>query len=330
MDIYNKKNVVFAGGGIYGYKMVGSLCAIQNYADEMGFPNFFQDKIVSATGTSIGAILALLTICGIPPRKMMEEIHKYDRQSVFTKSDPLKFFEWKGLNCHEYLKKFTSQFFTRKFNRSNFTFQELYSLTGKRLVICVYNVSKKRIEYMDHRSAAHLNVDIALKMSTAVPFIFTPVSHDDCFYVDGGMKCNFPIDVYNDKSSVIGFQLINGTKSKDYFSLLYDAIWNEDNVSNESDALIIDIHKTDKLPFYAFWIKETECQELFLQGLEAAYETIEAGFWRKMKIVHFAVLVYLYGVERRHIQNETSFQKICKIHKAISDLGRIYSQENFF
>ena len=39
----------------------------------------------------------------------------------------------------------------------------------------------------------------AIRMSMSVPFVFEPVMHDGCYYVDGGTIDNYPIKVFDGK-----------------------------------------------------------------------------------------------------------------------------------
>jgi NTE family protein len=84
-----------------------------------------------------------------------------------------------------------------KFHRKDIDFLELGKLTGKNLVICVANVSKGISEYLNIDTTPNTSVITALRMSISLPFIFTPVFYNDCYYVDGGIYESFPLSYIN-------------------------------------------------------------------------------------------------------------------------------------
>jgi predicted acylesterase/phospholipase RssA len=76
------------------------------------------------------------------------------------------------------------------------TLKDLYEYTTVNFVLKTTNISKYRIEYINHISHPDLSVIDAIKMTTCVPLLFQPIKYNDDLYVDGGLCGNYPIE-YN-------------------------------------------------------------------------------------------------------------------------------------
>ena len=104
-------------------------------------------------------------------------------------------------------------FLKEKLNRSDVTFTELYNLTNKKIQICVTNFTKSQGEIFSLENTPNVSVILAIRMSIAVPFFFTPVEYNNCIYVDGGLTNNFPIHNCN-KETTLGLVIINNTENQ--------------------------------------------------------------------------------------------------------------------
>jgi NTE family protein len=115
-----------------------------------------------------------------------------------------------GNNLSNFLKKALKEFGLTE----NITLEELYKLTGKRLVLVSCSLSYRKAAYFDYRSAPDLKVVDAVRASMAIPFIFKPVKYNNDFFVDGGAVNNFPINYFDEslageniKPATLGFIL---------------------------------------------------------------------------------------------------------------------------
>lgn len=71
------------------------------------------------------------------------------------------------------------------------TFEELYDRTDKRLVVVATSVGTGRAVYFDRHTHPHMSVNVAIKMSCSVPFMYDCVRHDGDMFVDGGVTDHF-------------------------------------------------------------------------------------------------------------------------------------------
>ena len=91
---------------------------------------------------------------------------------------------------------------------------ELFELTKKTFIVTSVNINKHSVVYFSHTSHPHMSVVKSIRMSISIPFLFTPVEHEGCLYVDGGCIDNFPLRLFSkNKDELIGIYLLNSTNA---------------------------------------------------------------------------------------------------------------------
>lgn len=86
------------------------------------------------------------------------------------------------------------------------TFRDLYNITGKTYMCTGTDLNYLSAYYFSHDLSPDVCVYQATTISLCVPFFFKPVFLDDCFWVDGGVVQNLPIDMtkrYIDKDEIL-------------------------------------------------------------------------------------------------------------------------------
>tara|TARA_B100000575_G_C22945745_1_gene547180 strand:- start:312 stop:800 length:489 start_codon:yes stop_codon:yes gene_type:complete len=100
--------------------------------------------------------------------------------------------------------------------------KELYEHTKINLVLKTTNITKYRIEYINHESDPELSMIDAIRMSSSIPLIFKPITYKNQLYVDGGLCGNYPIE-YNKTLKSKNFLGIN-IKVKDKVEKVTDIL----------------------------------------------------------------------------------------------------------
>jgi len=186
------ENLVFAGGGLKGLIHIGFLQVLE----EKGI----LDSCKRFCGASIGAFFALLLCIGI---------HVNDIEKLFLCIDPknivsynpenlVKLFDTLGCESTESVEKIIRIILEKKTNNPRITFKELYELTDKEVCFSVTNISKRCGEYFNYKTTPDLEVAEACIISMCIPFLFEPKKYKDCYYLDGGIASNFPIEYFKD------------------------------------------------------------------------------------------------------------------------------------
>ena len=127
--------------------------------------------------------------------------------------DSINLFENYGIQDGERLKLLFIKFLESKINKKDITFDELYKLTNKKIIIIGTNLTTGKEKVFSVDETPEVSVILALRISTSVPVIFTPVLFNDELYLDGGLVNNFPIN-HCPKKSTIGFYIKNSCNNK--------------------------------------------------------------------------------------------------------------------
>lgn len=189
--------VVISGGGIKGISSLGAL----HYEYEKG--KYDPDHTKIYAGTSIGAVISLLLVCGYKPMEIFTELYKmenfFDVGSFYSIWDAFKHM---GLMS---ISSFTNKIETLVKSKMGDipTLLELKKRTGKTLVVTGANITKTKCEYYTHKTRPRLGCVDAVKMSSNLPLIFQRIKYDDCYIADGGMIDNFPLKYIDDKKMKI-------------------------------------------------------------------------------------------------------------------------------
>ena len=150
---------------------------------------------------------------------------------------------------HIYIKKLLKE----KYNKENLSLLSLYKKTNIHIIVKVSNITKKKIEYIDHINNPKINIFKLIQMTTAMPIIFQPVKYKNDIYIDGGLCGNLPIEI-NDSVDYLSIDILGGNDENinnifDYLSKLYwmytpDTIMRKYDIKNiklNLDELNIDL-----------------------------------------------------------------------------------------
>ena len=188
--------ICMSGGGIMGLSFLGAIECLEN--------NLYIDinKINNWVGTSAGSILSFLLTLGYTVQELKEFIFKFN----FDKINPepsidnliLKF----GIDDGSKIVLVLTEFLKEKHNITDITFKDHYILTNKKLTIIGTNITKGSEILFNYEITPTMSVITAIRISSSIPFIFTPVLYESEYYIDGAFVNNFPIKYCNPKTTL--------------------------------------------------------------------------------------------------------------------------------
>jgi NTE family protein len=178
--------LVISGGSTKGLSALGTL--------QYCYDNNILEDIKNYMGTSSGSATAYLLSIGWVPKDIIAYLCTHDVLSI--KIDSLSLVNIINSNNggldYSLIEKHLEAMTIDKIG-SYVTFKDIKEKFGKNLVIPVYNWTKKQGEYLSYETTPDMPCLIAVRMSCALPFIFTPVKYMNSYYIDGGIFDNFPI-----------------------------------------------------------------------------------------------------------------------------------------
>lgn len=211
-EITNKekiiKNLAFSGGSSKGFSYIGVIKAFEEYG--------IIDTVEDITGSSIGALFAFLIIL---------KFHSSDLINIFIEMDlnwlhninsdsVLILINKYGLDNGHNVEKFIANFLEVRFPNKNpfeITFLDLWNFNPIKLSITGTRIYNNIIEpeLFNHILTPKMSVIKALRITMAIPPLFTPIDNETCHLADGGIYNNYPIDMYaNNMEHTLGILCI--------------------------------------------------------------------------------------------------------------------------
>ena len=184
------KHLVLSGGGVIGLVEYGALKYLSNRKI------IDHKNIESIYATSIGSFIAFIYILNLEWSWIDDFLIKRPWEKLFTFSyiDYINLFYNKGLVDKNVVIKAIKPLFLAKNIPINITLLEFYNLTKIELNIftCNLNIFKKvKLNYINNPNLELLD---AIYISSTVPVLFSPLYIDNCYYLDGGIFINCPIN----------------------------------------------------------------------------------------------------------------------------------------
>jgi predicted acylesterase/phospholipase RssA len=207
--------IVLSGGGTKGLYTLGTL----HYYYEK--KKYNHSEVETYIGTSVGSAISLLLVCGYLPMEIFK--HLYLMESFFdVRPDDISFldviknvFKNMGLLPIDSLIEKIEKMIKAKLGEVP-TLERLYEITKKELVCVATNVTKRKVDYFNHKDHPKLKCTDAVKMSCNIPLMFQKIKYNNCYYVDGAMLNNFAVDYVDKKTNkILGIYLPNNDLPSD-------------------------------------------------------------------------------------------------------------------
>jgi predicted acylesterase/phospholipase RssA len=192
--------ICFSGGGIQGFSFIGVLKKLI----ECNKLNL--DKINMYVGASIGSMLCFFFILEFSIKELEDFIINFNFSKLDSEINCINFLEKFGINDGEKIKLLFIKCLELKLNVKDITFIELFNKTKKKLLIVGTNLSKGVEELFSVDTTPNMSVITAIRISSSVPIIFTPITYNNSLYVDGALVNNFPIN-YCPKDKTLGIYI---------------------------------------------------------------------------------------------------------------------------
>lgn len=209
---YNYKNLVLEGGGIRGLAYAGAIKVLEE-------KNILKN-IENVAGTSAGAISALMIALNYSSEEIDSILYSLkiqrfnDGKNIFSKIRRVK--KEYGIFKGDSFEKWISTLLQNKTRHSDLTFSQLHRLhitnPDFRDVFCVgTNVGKQKLQIFSWQYTPDMQIKTAIHISMCIPVYFKPVAVDSNWkevsikktkstydlYVDGGMLCNYPVNIFD-------------------------------------------------------------------------------------------------------------------------------------
>ena len=200
-EINVKKILVLSGGGIKGLALIGCLKALE----KLGILN----GITTLAGTSVGALIISLYIIGYSPDELYVFVKKFNFGSL-RNIKLFNLFTSLGIDDGCKMQLMIEKMITAKGLNKDITLKELHEITQKTIIMTTVCLNTCKAEYLSHKTHPTLSLAVAIRMSTCIPWFYSPIEYQGLLYTDGGCIDNYPIHLFkNKKEKVIGVYLVD-------------------------------------------------------------------------------------------------------------------------
>jgi len=195
------KSLVLSGGGIKGIALIGALKCLEEHNVLCNITKF--------VGASIGGIIACLHCIGYTPDELIKFVELFDLKNLKS-FKPSDFFTKFGLDDGSRLTFVLEKMIESKNLSKHITFGELYQITKKHLIITTVCLNDEQAYYLSHITHPKMPIITGMRMTSALPLWFIPISHNGKLYVDGGCIDNYPIQLFEKElHTTLGIYLAN-------------------------------------------------------------------------------------------------------------------------
>ncbi len=155
------------------------------------------DSIENLYGTSAGALLLVV----LAAKASWEEFIKYIKNKPWgkyweesTTRGLLNIYNKKGIFDISIIEDAVIPVFKSVGLKSSVTFKELYEHSKIKYNIYAFNLNTFTSECFNYMNTPDLEVIKGIYMSSSFPLLFSPMYHNDSYYLDGGIHLDCPIE----------------------------------------------------------------------------------------------------------------------------------------
>lgn len=194
-----KKILLLSGGGIKGIAHLGALYGLEKRG--------YLKKFETFVGSSVGALILAMHLVGYTPSELYKFVMKFEMHRVKS-INAFNFLQVFGLDSGTRITYVLKRLIEAKTNNPTMTLQDLYKLTGKKLILTTVCMNTMEACYLSYETHPDLPLYLAIRMSISIPLFYTPVRYNDKLYIDGGAIDNYPIQLFEDSlDDVLGVYL---------------------------------------------------------------------------------------------------------------------------
>ena len=192
------KHLAFSGGSSKGFSYLGVIKSMYEYG--------ILDNLEEVAGTSIGALFSTLICLKFNPNDLINIFMNVDLNWLHNiNSDSiLHLINKYGLDNGDFMEKFLGVIIGIRFpnkNPNEISFLDIWNYNPIKINITGSKVYQGIIEpqLYNHILTPQMSIIKALRISMAIPPIFSPINDETGHLVDGGINNNYPIDIFKDK-----------------------------------------------------------------------------------------------------------------------------------
>ena len=269
--------IVIAGGGTNVFNLVGGI----KYCLENNMINL--NDIDTFIGTSAGSFVCTMLALNFNIEDVIDVyVNDISKKLNFNFKDIYitERINEKSIYSNKVLIESYEQIFIKHNDGQIPTLLDIKNKHGKNIIYTVFNLTKNKLEYINYENSPDLLVTHACAMSSCIPFVFNPIEYNKCFYIDGGIKSNYSVEVTEEYpyKKFIGFGLtfLSNYSKMNIFEFLFYFIF-----ENSRKYQVTKIKKSTNCDSYCMSIvydDDREGESLLVVTKNIINKYIESGY----------------------------------------------------
>ena len=195
----NFNELILSSGGTRGIIFIGALIKLDELYPIKNFKYY--------TGSSVGAIILSLLNIGYELKELKEILLNLELQN-FQEFKIKNLLHDCGFDDGNKLDKLLQAIFECKNISKDITLLQLFNKTGIVLTLNAANITTGSVEYNNYFNSPNLPLIKAIRMSSNIPIVFTPISYNNYLYVDGALLDPYPFE-YNQNTNKLGLYIVD-------------------------------------------------------------------------------------------------------------------------
>ena len=203
------KTLVLAGGAYKGLMLLGAL----NYLIKINY--FDISNITDIYGTSVGSLIGVVLCLKLEWNDIIDyTINKPWNNVINSPSELLlNIVNKKGMLDRKFFESILLTLLKNSGLNINSTLDDLFKFSNICLNLFSVNLNTFKLERFNYKTHPDLKIIDAVYMSCCLPIVFQPKRYNDNYYVDGGLKNPYPLNIcledFENEDEILSLDIIN-------------------------------------------------------------------------------------------------------------------------
>lgn len=203
------KRLVLSGGAYKGLMLLGAL----NYLNTIKYYDI--NNIEDIYGTSVGSLIGAILCLKLEWKDIIDYTINKPWQNIVKISSELilNIINKKGMIDRKFFESIFITLFKNCGLNINSNLLDLFNYSNICLNLFSVNLTNFKLEKINYKNNPELKIIDAVYMSCSMPIIFQPFQYKNNYYIDGGLKNPYPlnicIDDYPEEDEILAIDIVN-------------------------------------------------------------------------------------------------------------------------
>lgn len=185
--------VVVAGGGTRALAYLGIIDALESKLGDR-WRTHYREGMRGFVGASAGSIVALCLTLQLTGKDVRDAVQPFleNIRMIAPNPDISSMIHSYGMDTGNGILTLVRDILRRGNITEDVTFERMHQLTRREFACTGLNINTNAVHTFDRHTRPNMSVVDAIRISTSVPLLYTPVELDGDLYIDGALGCNMP------------------------------------------------------------------------------------------------------------------------------------------